>query len=191
MLPLCQALVYVHPYKLLGTWVWYSLFWTYFLTGRLYWYLLLWPEFLLPIYIDRKTQRSQVISHWILWMRIASGFMIPFYLLLTQQVNHFPFYFGTWSFPWLMGCLIAIPLSYPPFSTHPRYAELPVELRPKPQLPQTLLATIESDCTICLEQIEVNQLECSLPCAHSFHPECISEWWQRDTSCPNCRAAYV
>jgi hypothetical protein len=45
------------------------------------------------------------------------------------------------------------------------------------------------DCVICLEEIEANGKEESLPCGHVFHSECINLWFNSNnaTNCPICR----
>ena len=40
-------------------------------------------------------------------------------------------------------------------------------------------------CLICLEEIENDQEY--LPCAHSFHSECISKWLNDHDTCPICK----
>ena len=41
------------------------------------------------------------------------------------------------------------------------------------------------ECSICLELIDDNC--CTLKCSHNFHKECITEWFERKSVCPNCR----
>ena len=40
-------------------------------------------------------------------------------------------------------------------------------------------------CLICLEEMETNQEY--LPCAHSFHGNCIIPWLQENDTCPICK----
>lgn len=40
-------------------------------------------------------------------------------------------------------------------------------------------------CTICIEDI-LTDIE-YLPCAHSFHKECIDEWTKTNNTCPICK----
>ena len=47
-----------------------------------------------------------------------------------------------------------------------------------------------STCSICLESIDESvsaQYQCRLRCGHSYHPACIMNWFQRQTTCPTCR----
>ena len=41
-------------------------------------------------------------------------------------------------------------------------------------------------CSVCMEVIMTDDLQ-YLPCAHVFHRECISKWFDRSTTCPVCR----
>jgi len=42
-------------------------------------------------------------------------------------------------------------------------------------------------CSICIDNIEINKQQIKLRCSHRFHPDCISQWTTRKTSCPCCR----
>jgi len=43
-------------------------------------------------------------------------------------------------------------------------------------------------CAICLEEYtETNKKVCILSCNHTFHIECIKEWWKKVHTCPFCR----
>merc|ERR1740121_3332300 len=47
-----------------------------------------------------------------------------------------------------------------------------------------------ADCVVCLSSIEDQEGCRRLHCQHTFHPDCIDEWWSRATSglkCPVCR----
>ncbi|KAI3842800.1 hypothetical protein MKW92_030981 [Papaver armeniacum] len=45
-----------------------------------------------------------------------------------------------------------------------------------------------TDCVICLDEIEVDQLIRLLPvCDHGFHLECVDSWLSRNSVCPICR----
>lgn len=41
-------------------------------------------------------------------------------------------------------------------------------------------------CTICLELVYDNDKQI-IKCGHQFHKKCISEWYNKEKSCPNCR----
>ena len=53
-------------------------------------------------------------------------------------------------------------------------------------------ATLDDDCSICMDKIKTNQKFRALPCSevkqHCFHTKCIDQWLQRNNSCPVCRA---
>ncbi|KAK4741756.1 hypothetical protein SAY87_025344 [Trapa incisa] len=42
-------------------------------------------------------------------------------------------------------------------------------------------------CTICLEQVNKEELVRSLPCLHQFHPNCIDPWLRQQGTCPVCK----
>jgi hypothetical protein len=46
----------------------------------------------------------------------------------------------------------------------------------------------EDPCSICLEHmVPNNNSKEFLPCFHSFHTTCISQWFLRSNLCPICR----
>ena len=46
-----------------------------------------------------------------------------------------------------------------------------------------------SECAICLEPLNGNELAASLICAHKFHARCVSKWLNtvRHPTCPLCQ----
>jgi hypothetical protein len=59
--------------------------------------------------------------------------------------------------------------------------------------PYTASHFIESNCQICFDNYnEQRQLYRVLPCGHSYHVNCIDEWFQLPThkNCPTCRADF-
>lgn len=44
-----------------------------------------------------------------------------------------------------------------------------------------------TECSICLEDVDMGTVLRSLKCGHAFHSVCIDTWLQRQPVCPNCR----
>ena len=42
-------------------------------------------------------------------------------------------------------------------------------------------------CSTCLEPITANCDSSVTPCGHAFHTECIKEWLNHQSNCPQCR----
>jgi len=42
------------------------------------------------------------------------------------------------------------------------------------------------DCSICFEEIS-DEEQSVLKCDHTFHKECIDEWFKKSHRCPLCR----
>ena len=45
-----------------------------------------------------------------------------------------------------------------------------------------------SNCIICMEMFNENELVKQLPCGHIFHGECIDQWLGEQKNCPFCKA---
>jgi hypothetical protein len=46
----------------------------------------------------------------------------------------------------------------------------------------------DCECTICLSDDNTNNDMGKLPCGHTFHTNCITQWFMKNkTTCPNCR----
>mmetsp|Transcript_20288 Transcript_20288/g.45289 ORF Transcript_20288/g.45289 Transcript_20288/m.45289 type:complete len:176 (+) Transcript_20288:537-1064(+) len=43
------------------------------------------------------------------------------------------------------------------------------------------------ECPICLDVFCSDAIVCTLPCAHTYHAECISAWFARSSRCPLCK----
>lgn len=54
-------------------------------------------------------------------------------------------------------------------------------------LPVSTATDINSRCTICLENYEIDELLTTLPCTHSFHKRCLEVWLRSHANCPICR----
>lgn len=58
------------------------------------------------------------------------------------------------------------------------------------QCPAKKYLDVEHDddaCSICINQLEPDDLVRILPCEHIFHSECIYDWMCKSLSCPLCR----
>lgn len=45
---------------------------------------------------------------------------------------------------------------------------------------------MDSHCSICISDIDVNEKKI-LACNHSYHASCITQWREKNISCPVCR----
>lgn len=45
----------------------------------------------------------------------------------------------------------------------------------------------QTECVICLDEIEVGGVAKEMPCNHKFHGDCIEKWLELHGSCPVCR----
>ncbi|RPA94497.1 hypothetical protein L873DRAFT_1830297 [Choiromyces venosus 120613-1] len=43
------------------------------------------------------------------------------------------------------------------------------------------------DCTICKEELVIDEEVSQLPCKHCYHFECVSRWLEEHDTCPICR----
>uniref|UniRef100_A0A1A9Z1M4 RING-type domain-containing protein n=1 Tax=Glossina pallidipes TaxID=7398 RepID=A0A1A9Z1M4_GLOPL len=45
----------------------------------------------------------------------------------------------------------------------------------------------EECCAVCLNDFQLNEIICKLPCVHDFHADCVDKWLQLHQTCPMCR----
>ena len=50
---------------------------------------------------------------------------------------------------------------------------------------------IEIICSICLEDFQKYDKYIEFECNHIYHKNCIKEWLQNHTNCPNCRKIII
>lgn len=66
--------------------------------------------------------------------------------------------------------------------------ELRVEnLKPKKPTNDPEKLFLNEECQICLENFQKETEIAMLPCGHTFHINCIKEWFERKFECPLCR----
>merc|ERR1712129_32944 len=74
-------------------------------------------------------------------------------------------------------------------SSGPLQRELLQEILEEATVPYHVVAGVE--CSICLQESASEGGEASrwrrLGCGHSFHEQCLIEWWRRARQCPLCR----
>eukprot|EP00747_Dinoflagellata_sp_TGD_P207047 gnl/TRDRNA2_/TRDRNA2_80661_c0_seq1.p1 gnl/TRDRNA2_/TRDRNA2_80661_c0~~gnl/TRDRNA2_/TRDRNA2_80661_c0_seq1.p1 ORF type:complete len:349 (+),score=64.52 gnl/TRDRNA2_/TRDRNA2_80661_c0_seq1:114-1160(+) len=44
-----------------------------------------------------------------------------------------------------------------------------------------------TDCPVCLEGLPKGSSACRLPCLHTFHEDCLREWFLHSKTCPVCK----
>jgi len=62
-----------------------------------------------------------------------------------------------------------------------------VQHRLSPYIPENV--DISKECCICMDKNTNNWVY--IPCGHSFHNECIIQWYQTSNTCPICRSALM
>mmetsp|Transcript_12432 Transcript_12432/g.25810 ORF Transcript_12432/g.25810 Transcript_12432/m.25810 type:complete len:407 (-) Transcript_12432:168-1388(-) len=53
--------------------------------------------------------------------------------------------------------------------------------------PEDLVDESNRECCICLDEHNLGDRVVRLPCAHIFHPRCITDWLLKHCTCPVCR----
>lgn len=49
----------------------------------------------------------------------------------------------------------------------------------------------KDECSICLQPLIYHGFSITLPCNHSYHSSCISCWFNKELTCPNCRTEVI
>jgi hypothetical protein len=42
------------------------------------------------------------------------------------------------------------------------------------------------ECPLCMSEFEAGEIIVSMPCLHSFHEECVKDWFFKSAECPVC-----
>ena len=50
--------------------------------------------------------------------------------------------------------------------------------------------SVDDGCGSCIDGVEINKLMIRLECDHFYCSECISKWFEKNTSCPLCSKEY-
>lgn len=45
----------------------------------------------------------------------------------------------------------------------------------------------KAECSICMDDVKLNDIVTVLPCKHWFHQDCIKAWLNEHDTCPHCR----
>lgn len=69
----------------------------------------------------------------------------------------------------------------PPPATEQQLINLPIVKISQEEFDKKL------ECSICMEDFQLNEEAKKLPCKHCFHEPCISEWLKLHGTCPVCR----
>lgn len=67
-----------------------------------------------------------------------------------------------------------------------RYGTPPAEKEVIEALP-TVVVKETSQCSVCLDDLEIRSEAKEMPCKHKFHSRCILPWLELHSSCPVCR----
>lgn len=57
----------------------------------------------------------------------------------------------------------------------------------KPVTVEMLGAEGRAECSICMDEVNIEEEVTELPCHHWFHHQCISAWLSEHDTCPHCR----
>ncbi|CAA0818128.1 E3 ubiquitin-protein ligase RING1-like [Striga hermonthica] len=62
-----------------------------------------------------------------------------------------------------------------------------VEGLPDISITQEMLASDSSQCAVCKDSFEMEEVAKQMPCKHIYHKDCILPWLELHNSCPVCR----
>ena len=120
-----------------------------------------------------KKQHEQIFLHYGMCFRNFSD-----YYNLMLQIENKP----------KKTCAIIFKNVYDNDFTKPGPYFLILKYNEKPKFQEEVVQKVieKVDCAICLEELKENN-KIILECNHSFHLECIKEWFKNNNTCPFCR----
>ncbi|XP_044476435.1 E3 ubiquitin-protein ligase RING1-like [Mangifera indica] len=69
----------------------------------------------------------------------------------------------------------------------PPASKLAMEGLPDIKISEDLMGSDSSQCAVCKDSFELNEVAKQMPCKHIYHSDCILPWLQLHNSCPVCR----
>ncbi|XP_039067417.1 E3 ubiquitin-protein ligase SDIR1-like isoform X3 [Hibiscus syriacus] len=96
-----------------------------------------------------------------------------------EEINALPVHKYKTSAPQCSACSNVSPMQQVSSSNSPQDSTNPISIKKGSE--------DELTCSVCLEQVSVGDLICSLPCLHQFHANCIDPWLRQQGTCPVCK----
>ncbi|KAL8929187.1 MAG: hypothetical protein Q9208_001270 [Pyrenodesmia sp. 3 TL-2023] len=63
-----------------------------------------------------------------------------------------------------------------------------IEALPKKKVDKDMLGSDgKAECSVCMDNVELDDEVTVLPCQHWFHGECVGAWLKEHDTCPHCR----
>ncbi|KAK1441563.1 hypothetical protein QVD17_07563 [Tagetes erecta] len=69
----------------------------------------------------------------------------------------------------------------------PPASKTAIENLPSIKISKELMESDYSDCAVCKDSFELDEVAKQLPCKHIYHQDCILPWLELHNSCPVCR----
>ncbi|XP_031258005.1 E3 ubiquitin-protein ligase RING1-like [Pistacia vera] len=69
----------------------------------------------------------------------------------------------------------------------PPASKLAIEGLPNIKISEDLMGSESSQCAVCKDSFELNEVAKQMPCKHIYHSDCIMPWLELHNSCPVCR----
>ncbi|XP_020594026.1 E3 ubiquitin-protein ligase RING1-like [Phalaenopsis equestris] len=89
----------------------------------------------------------------------------------------------------IIHCTVPYPQAYPVMDDlirfyGPRFGPQAASMPPDLTVTEDFLASVDSECSVCMESFKVGDVAIQLRCKHTHHKECIAPWFQIQNSCP-------